>query len=339
MECGMKKIIILIVALCLVASGIWFGLAYASKSTISTWFDAREADGWLVSHDAIEVKGFPLNLNARIPNLELADPETGWLWSGPEILIDQNLRSAGDIAVTWPSQHIFATPEARYEIASALLRSDLALEPTRNLALATATTQLRDLSIAEPRDNGWRASLNAASIEITRLDGQDQTYDLEASITELSIPDVIRERLDPASLMPEIFSQSTLKGRFGFDRPWDISALEQARPQVTTITISEATAIWGDMVLRASGDLQVDPQGIPEGELALRAENWRTMLEIALRAGAIGQDLYDLLDGGLGFFAQLSGRPENLDIILRFNGGGVFAGPIPIGPAPRLILR
>ncbi len=335
----MKKIIILIAALGLLASGIWFGLAYASKSTLSAWFDARQTDGWLVSHDAIEVKGFPLSLNARIPNLELADPETGWLWSGPEILIDQNVLSAGDIAVIWPRQHIFATPEARYEIDSALLRSDLALEPTRNLALATAETALRDLRISNPNDSAWQASVDAASIGITRLDGQDHTYDLESSITGLSIPDVIRARLDPAALMPEIFSQSILKGSFGFDRPWDLAALEQARPQFTTIAISEASAMWGDMVLRASGDLRVDPQGIPEGDMALRAENWRAMLDMALRAGVISQDLFDLLEGGLGFLAQLSGKPENLDIILRFNGGAVYAGPIPIGPAPRLLLR
>jgi len=64
----MKKVLIIIAALCLLASGVWFGLAAASKSTLAAWFEARQADGWLVSHDPIEVKGFPLSLNATIPN-------------------------------------------------------------------------------------------------------------------------------------------------------------------------------------------------------------------------------------------------------------------------------
>lgn len=335
----MKKVLIIIAALCLLASGVWFGLAAASKSTLAAWFEARQADGWLVSHDPIEVKGFPLSLNATIPNLELADPETGWLWSGPAILINQALLSAGDISVTWPSAHVFATPEARFDIASAQFQSNLQLEPTRNLAVSGAATQLRDLTLQRANEAAWQASLDAATITFTRLQNEDQTYDLNAAIEGLSLPQGLRARLDPAGVMPTIFEQSSLDATLTFDRPWDLDALEQARPQFTAIQIDEASAIWGDMVLRASGAVTVDAQGIAEGDLALRAENWRAMLDMALRARVISQDLYQMLDGGLGFFAQLSGQPENLDIILRFSGGAVFAGPIPIGPAPRLILR
>lgn len=335
----MKKVLIIIVALCLLASGVWLGLATASKSTLASWFEARKADGWLVSHDPIEVKGFPLSLNATIPNLELADLEAGWLWSGPAILIDQAFLSAGDISVTWPSAHVFATPEARYDIASALFQSNLKLEPTRNLAMSGAATQLRDLTLQRPNDAAWQASLDAATITFTRLENENQTYDLNATIEGLSLPQGLRTRLDPAGVMPAIFDQSALDATLTFDRPWDLGALEQARPQFMAIQINEASAVWGDIVLRASGEVTVDAQGIPEGDLALRAENWRAMLDMALRARVISQDLYQMLDGGLGFLAQLAGQLENLDIILRFSRGTVFAGPIPIGPAPRLILR
>jgi hypothetical protein len=83
----------------------------------------------------------------------------------------------------------------------------------------------------------------------------------------------------------------------------------------------------------------VDEAGVPEGALAIRAENWREMVAMAVRAGLIPEQMQGTFEGLLGVVAGLSGDPEVIDADLSFSNGRMFLGPLPVGPAPRLILR
>jgi len=155
----------------------------------------------------------------------------------------------------------------------------------------------------------------------------------------LTPPEAVRDRLDPAGVLPRAIGSMRIEAVMGFDRPWDISALETARPGITHLDLGELHADWGDLVLRAAGTLAVDPRGYPTGDIAVRAENWREMIVLASNAGAIPEGMRGTLETALGFLSGLSGRPEDIEAQLAFRDERVFFGPIPIGPAPRLILR
>jgi hypothetical protein len=127
--------------------------------------------------------------------------------------------------------------------------------------------------------------------------------------------------------------------RATLDRPLDRDALEAAPPQPLALTVREAQARWGPLAVRATGTLEADAQGYAEGELALRAENWREMLATAVAAGAVSSELARLIEGGLGLVAALSGGGETLDAPLIFADGRARLGPVPIGRAPRLVGR
>ncbi len=124
-----------------------------------------------------------------------------------------------------------------------------------------------------------------------------------------------------------------------FDRPWDLSALEVTRPQPVRIDLSEARAEWGDLMLRLSGVVDVDAEGRATGEVAIRAQNWPAMLDMAERSGALGAGMRRSVETALGFLAGLSGRREDLDVTLRLDAGFMYFGPLPVGDAPRLRLR
>jgi Uncharacterized protein conserved in bacteria (DUF2125). len=62
------------------------------------------------------------------------------------------------------------------------------------------------------------------------------------------------------------------------------------------------------------------------------------MLRAAVRAGAIGADLADALEFGLGLLAGFSGG-DVLEAPITFSGGRARIGPVPIGPAPRIASR
>ncbi|CAN0602740.1 unnamed protein product, partial [Ectocarpus sp. 12 AP-2014] len=124
-----------------------------------------------------------------------------------------------------------------------------------------------------------------------------------------------------------------------FDAPWDRFALEKARPQVRSLLLENLSARWGDVTFRAAGELDVDEQGIPDGRITIKAVEWRQMLAMAVNAGLVPQALTNSAESGLGLLAALSGDPDTLDVPLGFSGGRMSLGPIPIGPAPLIVIR
>ena len=98
-----------------------------------------------------------------------------------------------------------------------------------------------------------------------------------------------------------------------FDRPWDLRAVEERRPQLTAIEVREMSAIWGGLVLRVAGEFEVDADGIPDGDLTLRAENWRQMVALAVRSGVLPSQLQQTVEGILGIVAGLDGDPLRLE--------------------------
>jgi hypothetical protein len=172
-----------------------------------------------------------------------------------------------------------------------------------------------------------------------RQDGTDTTYALLFEATEVTPPEEIARLLDPAGLLPGAIPVVRTQATVTFDRPWDLSAIEEARPQPQRIDLAEARAEWGTLLLRMSGALDVDAEGRGTGEIAIRAENWPEMLAMAQRAGLITEGARRTAEGALGFLAGLSGRREDLDVTLRFNEGFVFLGPLPVGEGPRFRLR
>jgi hypothetical protein len=112
-----------------------------------------------------------------------------------------------------------------------------------------------------------------------------------------------------------------------------------ARPQVEAIRIGDLRATWGNLDLRAAGEVTVDAEGVPTGEIVVKATNWREMLTIAEATGVVPSGLVPTIERGLSLLARLSGPPETLDAPLSFRNGLVTFGPVPLGPAPRIVLR
>ena len=88
-----------------------------------------------------------------------------------------------------------------------------------------------------------------------------------------------------------------------------------------------------------TGEVTVDAQGYPEGEVTVKARNWRDILRMAVASGTLPDAFAGTLEDGLGLISQMSGNPKTLDIPLNFRNGKVRLGPVPLGDAPVLRLR
>jgi len=138
---------------------------------------------------------------------------------------------------------------------------------------------------------------------------------------------------------PVSFDSLSLQLDIRFDRPWDLAAIEGARPQPREITLELAEAAWGPLLLRATGQASVDAAGLPTGEISFQARNWRDILSLAETAGFLPSQLRPQVEGALQILAGTSGNPDTIDVTLKLSNGMVMLGFLPLAPAPRLLLR
>lgn len=333
----MKRALLALAVLALAGAGAWGLGAWSSHRVTTAWLDARAAEGWLVNTDGVAVRGFPSRFETVISGLELADPASGWVWTAPRVALSHAVFRPDRWQAVLPAEQGLASPRERLTIRAATFASDLDLQPTAAFALDASETRLADLRIDSSA--GWQMALPEGGLSVRRVAGTARDYDIAFAATGTVLPRPVALRLDPAGLLPAAVERLAVEMRAGFDAPWDLAAIEVRRPQPTRLEIAEIAASWGELVFRATGTLDIAPGGLPSGEIAVRAQNWRAMVEMAVNAGALPPRLRGSVEAVLGVVAGLSGRAEDIDATLAMRDGRVFLGPVPLGPAPRFVLR
>lgn len=333
----MKRLVLGMIGAAALASIAWFGWAMATQRAVSGWLDTREAEGWVVSRGDVSVTGYPTEFVLNFGDISLADPATGLVWSAPGLTLRQAVFAPDRIEAVWPAMQTLASPHEEVGIRADLLSSELDLQPTANLALDASRTRMEALVLASSL--GWEAGLATGRLDMLRQDGAAATYAIHFEATGVTPPEDVARLLDPAGVLPEAIPVVLSDAVVTFDRPWDLTAIEDARPQPVGIDLTEARAEWGTLMLRMSGRVDVDPEGRGTGDISIRAENWPEMLAMAERGGLLAPGARRTAENALGFLAGLSGRREDLDVTLRLDDGFVYLGPLPVGEGPRLRLR
>jgi hypothetical protein len=214
------------------------------------------------------------------------------------------------------------------------MTSDLELRPGEAYALERSETALSDVRVDSGA--GWTSHLSSGQLTMVRLG--DAEYDVMFEARDLDPSAPVRGLLDPLGQLPDRIGSLRYAARMSYDRPWNITALEGQPPLVTRIDLTEADAVWGPLRFASAGTLDIGANGVPEGALSVRAENWRAMLDVAVNAGTLPVRMRGTVEGLLGIVAGLSGDPETIDAELRFEDGQAYLGPLPIGPAPQLFI-
>lgn len=329
-----------IVSACVVAavlwSGYWFVGSSSLKAATEAWLEDRRSEGWQADWSDISVLGFPNRFDMTIDDLALADPATGVAWNLPFFQILALSYKPHQVITVWPERQTISTPEQTYELTTVDMRGSLFLGAEPSLPLDRGTFVVEGPVLRAPDSLTEADELRFA---VKSAEDMPLTYDLGVEMTNLRLPPKLRQSLDPAKLQPEVFDTFRIDATLGFDRPWDRFAIEERRPQPTSVDLHEARATWGELELLAAGDLSVDPSGIPTGSITVKARNWREILAIVERSQLLPSAVIPLVERSLETLAGLSGQSSSLDIPLTFRDGSVLIGFIPLGPAPRIFLR
>ncbi|MET4102477.1 hypothetical protein ABIE58_001911 [Roseovarius sp. MBR-78] len=333
----MRAILAVIVIAAALWAGYWVIGSRATLQAFEAWFDARRAEGWQAETSALDVQGFPNRFDVVFKGLMLADPATGLAWEAPRFQINALSYRPNHVIAVWPDSQRIATPREKFRLDSRDMRASLVIAPDSALAPRRMTLTADVLRITPEARPAEITALSALSLAAEREEGAAYRLGLRAEGLTLAAP--VRARLDPEGRLPDRISGFAADVTATFDKPWDRSAIERARPQPTHIRVRLAEGRWGDLHLQAAGEVDVTPEGWPEGDIALKARNWREIVTLLRVAGVLPESLASSVESGLGMMARMGGNPDTLDISLGFGGGRMWLGPVPLGPAPRLRLR
>ncbi|QDY68428.1 DUF2125 domain-containing protein [Qingshengfaniella alkalisoli] len=333
----MKVILAIIVAIAAAWSIYWFVGSSAVERGISGWLQDRAEEGWMVNTSDVSTTGFPNRFDTTISDIELADPETGLAWEAPFFQILALSYNPHHIIAVWPDQQTIATPLERIDVTSANMRGSVVFDRASNLRLNRTTIEFESLGLMSSLD--WKAALDQGQLAVRQTESDTNTYDIAFRASGLQLPNWLIEQLEKHGLTRSKANLMTVEATAAFNGPWDLSALEDARPQPTHIDLSLAQVKWDDLELRLAGTVDI-ADGIPEGQLSVQATNWREILEIAKTSGVIPNGVGDILERGLATLARMKGNPDTIDIPLEFKDGRTtLGGLIPLGPAPLIVLR
>lgn len=332
----------ILLTLILVAAAAWAGYWFVGKTGVNrgyaAWLEARRADGWVAEASDITTRGFPNRFDTTFTDIALADPETGLAWEAPFFQILALSYKPNHVIAIWPETQLIATPLEKYTLQSQRMRASIVTGARISLPLERIVLTAEKLAIT-PQGDDRPLRAEALRLAAHRLSARPADYRLGLSADGLSPALDWRVRLDPAGKLPERFDALSADLTVTFDKPWDRSAIEQARPQPRHVELRLAEARWGRLELQAAGELTVDTRGVPEGQIVVKARNWRDILNMAVASGTLSDGFADTLESGLEMVSQMAGNPRTLDIPLRLSDGQVRLGPVPLGPAPVLRIR
>lgn len=334
----MRYLLAAIIAVGLGWAGYWYLGASQTERAVRTWLDDRSAEGWVANYESVKTIGFPNRFDTTITAPELADPDTGLAWRAPFWQVLSLSYTPHHFIAVWPQTQTIASPNETITLLSDGMKGSLVFEPRSNLAIDRATVESGPLRMSSTA--GWDMTAQTAQVSLRQSPAKTLTYDVAVSLAEMTPPKSWTKLVRAAGLPTEELARADLDASVKFDAPWDLSALDTARPQPRQIEIGRGRIKWGELVFQVKGKVTIDSQGRPEGEVTIRATNWQAMLDLAVQSDAMPEELAGILAGGLELMARFSGNGRSIDAPLTIRKGNMtLGGLLPLGEAPRLILR
>lgn len=315
----------------------WFIGAQGQRTAFEVWLEKQRDRGWQAEAATVEMTGFPGAFRLAVTDLKLADPRNNWAWTAPALNAESSAVAPTRIALDWPATQMLGTTTDKITIRSNPLKTLLDLRPGPSMELREASTSVTNLAIQSR--SGWTGS--AKSVELNMAERPEDlappnSYDFRGTAQDVKLPKELLNDLDPTGLLKPSVEQVTLIGHAAFDDPIDRLTVEESRLAVRAATIREAGFAWGDMKLVLKGSFRVDDAGYPVGKLRIEAREWRKIVKLAVRSGAIGPDLAETITSAVEIVTALSGGGETLKVPLGLKDGAIRIGPFAIADAPRL---
>ena len=322
----MKLLLIIVLGVAAIYAGVWVVASRGLNHGLQTGIAAAEAQGWQIDTGSLTTGGFPSRFDVHATDLTVTAPDGNLIWQAPWLETAALSYQPNRVIAVFPPHQTLQVGGQTLTLAADGLRASLSVAANRLLDFTTLTAEAQSLNLSS--DLGWFATAGAVVLGLRPHGPAANTYE-----AYLKIADVQPGLALPSA--PTAPAQVTADATVTLDRPLDRLALLPVRPGITALTLDTLTVDWGGLLLSASGDLAVDPAGVPTGTINVVATGWRDRIGLLAEAGLIPAGMLQTLTSMAG---MLSGADGALTLPLTLANGNMALGPIPLGPAPRIVL-
>ncbi|MGC1494838.1 MAG: DUF2125 domain-containing protein [Sulfitobacter sp.] len=317
----------------------WWALASTGmQSAVTHWLDGQPAKGWQVDVSEVSKHGFPLSLRTRLNDVDIVDPATNVTIKTSHLDLIAAAYWPGYVTIKAPETPIvLSSPAGQIIIQAVDGRADLKLRPSPSLELQSMGISSGFWKVVSGQTN--LISADNLKAMITQDNSVAEVYDIIFEAKNLIPGNDARTLLALPISWPTAFDAFDADLSVTFDNVWDRTAEPDNWPQPRAIDLRQIEIMWGDLAVLASGQLTIDPKGIPTGSIKVDVTNWAKLVDLGTKSGALPVQQRPQVEIMLGALSNLSGSPDDLNLILAFKDGQMALGPINLGPAPRLILR
>lgn len=329
----MRLLTIIVATVAALYSGYWYVGARAVENGSASAVESARADGWQIAYDELNTRGFPSRFDTTLTNLDVAAPDIAFAYKTPIFQALALSYAPNEVILAFSDNHELQLGAQNFDIQTTAMRASAAVSATPSASLQSMTAEVGPVTISAER--GWKTGVDKALIALRPVAGEDTTYDAYLNTEELRIPDILQALLETTGAIAPSLQNVTFDVRVTLDRVLDRHALKVAEtdpPRPQSMILRDATLNWGDMKFDATGKLDFDPNGIPDGTIHISAANWKQIISVLAELSVIDPGMAPLIESVAGNLAQ---SQERLELPISFQNGQTTIGPWPLGPAPR----
>ena len=323
----MRRLTFLILIVAAIYSGYWFLGVKAVRAGSQHAITQAQEDGWDISYADLQTVGFPSRFDTTAHEFALTSPDGQLSWEAPFLQVFALSYQPNNVIAAFPPEQNLRIGDQTFDIDAKGLRASAKVRPNTNLSFQNTTVEMGATTIAS--DLGWSIGIQNAIFAVREATDLAAAYDVFLDVNQLVLPADIIAEIDPDNLLTNSIQQVVLDAVVTLDQPLD-RHVQDPLPQA--ITLRRASLVWGNIVLIADGSLEIGDDGIPEGRITLKTDQWREIIDLLVSIGTIQRRTAFTITTMANSMVQ-DGR---LELPISFQDGFMSVGPIPIGPAPRL---
>ena len=279
---------------------------------VERWLDFPTDSNWSVAYDSVALAGYPNRFDTTVTGFELRHKDSEAAWRiNPLRLFALSYQPQKFIAV-WPAEQTVILPRGGLvdvftdDMRASMSFADSALpyEAVMSIKGALLATPMGAVPIEDVL-----LAMRAVDSEGTSAD-----YDVDMRVDGLYLP--VQD--EPSRIDGHIRARVVM---------------DEAR-----VDIMSSNVRLEGVVLQATGSLRADADGYLIGDLSVAVQNYTELPALLAVYGVIKPTMAARVGKTLSFISALALDKSRVSVPLRFDGGKMYLGPLPIGEAPRLVI-
>ena len=283
---------------------------------VERWLDFPADSNWSVAYDSVALAGYPNRFDTTVTGFELRHKDSEAAWRiNPLRLFALSYQPQKFIAV-WPAEQTIILPRGGLvDVFTDDMRASMSFGT--DALPYEAVMSIKGALLATP--------MGAVPIEDVLLamrvvdsgdgEGSGADYDVDMRVDGLYLP--VQD--EPSRIDGHIRARVVM---------------DEARVDI----MSSNVRVQG-VVLQATGSLGADADGYLIGDLSVAVQNYTELPALLAVYGVIKPTMAARVGKTLSFISALALDKSRVSVPLRFDGGKMYLGPLPIGEAPRVIVN